>query len=147
MTASTTRDAWTWVLVILALGNLANGVWMLADPPGWFTGLPAAVPDFGPLNEHFVGDVGAAFVTFGAALLWAARAPRWRVPLVAPVTLFYVLHALAHVHDTTRGLVGPAHWAIDLPAVYLPALLMVLLLWLLARAARTADTPGSRPTH
>jgi hypothetical protein len=133
------RDVWRWILVAAAAGNVLNGAWMLADPSGWYTGIPAAVPDFGPLNEHFVRDIGAAFLVQGAALAWAAFAPRWRVPLVAPVVLFYVLHALAHVYDTARGLVGPAHWAIDFPAVYLPALLMIVLLWLLARAdARAA---------
>src|SRR5262245_5683082 len=35
------------VLWLLALGNLANGLWMLADPTGWYGGIPAAVPDTG----------------------------------------------------------------------------------------------------
>ena len=132
-TAHATRDVWTWVLVALGISNLANAAWMLSSPGGWFSGLPAAVPDFGPLNEHFVRDIGSAFLTCGVALIWAGFVPRWRVPLVAPVTLFFVLHALAHVFDTTRGLVGPAHWLIDVPGVYLPALIMVALLSVVAR--------------
>jgi hypothetical protein len=112
---------------------------MLARPVGWYHDLPAAVPDFGPLNEHFVRDIGAAFAVQGVALVWAALVPAWRVPLVAPVALFAVLHALAHVYDTARGLVGPAHWLIDLPAVYVPALLMATFLWLLARQAPAAS--------
>jgi hypothetical protein len=132
--AHATHDVWTWVLVALGVGNIANAAWMLGSPAGWFSGLPAAVPDFGPLNEHFVRDIGSAFLTGGVALIWAAFVPRWRVPLVAPVTLFFVLHALAHVFDTTRGLVGPAHWLIDVPGVYLPALIMVALLSVVARA-------------
>jgi hypothetical protein len=133
-TTAARRDAWYWVLVAAALGNLVNGAWMLADPPGWYSGIPAAVPDFGPLNEHFVRDIGAAFVVQGVALAWAAFVPAWRLALVVPVALFYVLHAVVHVYDTARGLAGPAHWAIDFPAVYLPALLMAVLVWLLARA-------------
>lgn len=132
--APAARDAWTWVLVALGLGNIANAAWMLAAPGGWFTGLPAAVPDFGPLNEHFVRDIGSGFLAQGVALLWAAFVPRWRVPLIAPVALFVFMHALAHVYDTTRGLVGPEHWAIDLPGVYVPALIMVALLWIFAHA-------------
>lgn len=130
---TTARDTWRWVLVVAALGNIVNGLWMLADPPGWYTGIPAAVPDFGPLNEHFVRDIGAAFLVQGIALAWAAFVAAWRLPLVVPVALFYVLHALVHVYDTARGLAGPAHWAIDFPAVYLPAILMAVLVWLLAR--------------
>src|SRR6185295_14229260 len=115
------------VLVLNALGNFANGAWMLADPAGWYRGLPAAVPDFGPLNEHFVRDIGSTFVTLGAALLGAALVPAARVALLAVVTMFYVLHALVHVLDTGRGLVGPAHWTIDFPGVYVPALLFLTL--------------------
>ena len=136
--AATGGDGWRWVLLVLALGNVGNAVWMLAQPVAWFHDLPAGVPDFGPLNEHFVRDIGSAFLVQGLALGWAAFSPPWRVPLVAPVTAFAVLHALAHVYDTGRGLVGPAHWLIDLPLVYVPALLMVVVLALLARAPAPA---------
>jgi hypothetical protein len=137
-------DGWTIALGLGALGNIANGLWMLADPRGWFHGIPAAVPDFGPLNEHFVRDIGSTFVTLGAALLWAALVPALRVPMLAVVTLFSVLHALVHVVDTVRGLVGPAHWGIDFPAVYLPALLLVTLTAALWRSRRLHDPRASR---
>lgn len=129
------RDGWTIALGLFALGNLATGAWMLIDPVHWYFTLPAGVPDFGPLNEHFVRDVGCAFVTQGVLLGGAALVPPWRVPAVAVVALFYVLHALVHVIDTVRGLVGPEHWLIDLPGVYLPAALVVGLTWVLARRA------------
>jgi hypothetical protein len=124
------------MLGLFALGNLANGVWMLADPGHWYDTLPAGVPDFGPLNEHFVRDIGCAFTLLGMCLGWAAFVPRWRVAACGIVALFYVLHALVHVLDTLRGLVGPEHWAIDLPGVYLPALILVGLTWLVARRSR-----------
>jgi len=132
-TAAPSRDVLTWVLVALGAGNVANAIWMLASPAGWYTGLPAAVPDFGPLNEHFVRDIGSAFLTLGISLVWAAFVPRWRVPLIAPVTLFFVMHALTHVFDTERGVVGAEHWTIDLSGVYIPALIMAALLWIVAR--------------
>jgi hypothetical protein len=131
--AAYTFDAWTIVLGIFALGNLANAIWMLADPAHWYFNLPAAVPDFGPLNEHFVRDIGCAFFVVGAALAVGAFIPRWRVAACAVSAVFYVLHALVHVVDTLRGLVGPEHWRIDLPGVYISALLLVVLTWLVAR--------------
>lgn len=134
--AASGRDVWFYVFAIAAIGNIANGAWMLADPPGWYAGLPAAVPDFGPLNEHFVRDLGGTFTVLGIALLWGAVVPRLRLPMLAIVTLFYVLHALVHVYDTLRGLVGGAHWAIDFPGVYLPALLLVVLTVAVARSDR-----------
>src|SRR5262245_21152199 len=65
---ATSRDPWTIVLGVAALGNLANGAWMLADPVHWYENLPAGVPDFGPVNEHFVRDIGCAFMVLGLAL-------------------------------------------------------------------------------
>jgi len=105
---------------ILGLLNLANGLWMLLAPAGWYLHLPAAVPDTGPLNPHFVRDIGAAFVTIGAVLLLAAPS---RGVLLA-VTLFYVLHAVVHVTDLAAGRLGAGHWLIDLPGVFLPALVL-----------------------
>jgi len=126
-------DNWRWVFGIAALGNVANGAWMLADPPGWYRGLPAAVPDTGPLNEHFVRDIGAAFTVMALALGWAAVRPALRVPMLVLVAAFYGLHALVHVLDTVRGLLPPSHWLIDFPGVYLPALLLAALAVVLAR--------------
>jgi hypothetical protein len=124
-------DTWTIVLGLFALGNLANGIWMLADPVHWYHTLPAGVPDFGPLNEHFVRDIGAAFAVLGGVLGVAAVVPSWRIPASITVAGFAVLHALVHVLDTLRGLVGPEHWSIDLPGVYLPALILTgIALWM-----------------
>lgn len=128
-----TLDAWTVVLGAFALGNVGSGVWMLADPAHWYWTLPAGIPDFGPLNEHFVRDIGCAFFVQGAALGVAAVVARWRVGVLAAVTLFYVLHALVHVLDTLRGLVGPEHWRIDLAGVYVPALVMIAVTVFAAR--------------
>ena len=128
-------DAWTIVLGLFALGNLANGLWMLADPAHWYENLPAAVPDFGPLNEHFVRDIGCTFFVLGVALGVAAFVPRWRIAACAAAALFSALHALVHVFDTLRGLVGADHWLIDLPGVYVPAAVLIAVTWLVARSA------------
>jgi hypothetical protein len=134
------RDGWFWVLAIAGLANVGNGLWMLADPKLWYTDLPAAVPDFGPYNEHFVRDIGGAFLAFGAALVWAAVRPAFRLPLVGVTALFFAFHAAFHVYDTARGFVDAEHWWIDLPGVYLPALVFAAFVWLLARPR----TPASR---
>jgi hypothetical protein len=128
-----TFDTWTVVLGFFALGNLANGLWMLADPVHWYLNLPAGVPDFGPLNEHFVRDIGCIYFLMGAFLAVGAFVPRWRVPALAVATLFYVLHAVVHVVDTMRGLVGAEHWLIDLPGIYLPAVILVGVTWMVVK--------------
>jgi hypothetical protein len=125
----------TIVLGIFGLGNVLNGLWMLADPVGWYLNLPAGVPDFGPANEHFIRDIGCAYLLIGVGLLWGAFVPRWRVAACLAAAGFSVLHALVHVVDTMRGLVGPEHWTIDLPGVYVPAVLLTLLTVAVARRA------------
>jgi hypothetical protein len=117
-------DLWAALIALVGAGSAANGVWMLLDPGHWYAHLPAGVPDTGPLNVHFVRDIGCAFLTVGAGLLWAWRRPAWRPPLVGVAALFYAAHALLHVHDTARGLVDAHHWLLDLPGVYLPAVLL-----------------------
>ena len=82
------------------------------------------MPDTGPFNPHFVRDIGCAFLAVGVALGWAAVVPRWRAALVPVAAVFLVGHGLLHAVDTLRGALGPAHWWLDLPGVYLPALVM-----------------------
>lgn len=136
MRSADRTDPWRWGLGLAALLNAGNAVWMLADPAGWYAELPAAVPDTGPFNAHFVRDVGSAFAVMSVALLWAAFRPALRAPLLGLVSVFYVLHALVHVTDTLAGRLPASHWGIDFPGVYAPALLMVAFTALAARPVR-----------
>ena len=120
------RELWFFVVAVIAVGSVGNGIWMLVDPGHWYEHLPAGVPDTGPLNSHFVRDIGCAFLTMGIGLSWALRNPEFRTPLVGVVALFYVAHAILHVYDTAIGTLGSDHWLLDLPGVYLPALLLAL---------------------
>ena len=63
----------------------------------------------------------------------AAARPAVRLPVVAAVASFYVLHALVHVTDTLAGRLPPSHWLIDFPGVYLPAALLLAFTALVAR--------------
>lgn len=117
-------DGWGWVFVVFGVGTLGNALWMLAGPMHWYTDLPAAVPDTGPFNPHFVRDIGCAFLTVSTALLWAAFSPRVRQPLVAIAAVFLISHGCLHAYDTLRGALGHDHWWLDLPGVYFPAIVM-----------------------
>ena len=129
-------DAWGWVLLVLGIGSLANALWMLVDPGHWYDELPAGVPDYGPLNVHFVRDIGCAFGTVGVAQIWAAFDRRLRLPLVAIAALFLGAHAALHIHDTLRGIVASDHWWLDLPGVYLPALVLAIATCVCVRTQR-----------
>ncbi len=132
-------DGTGWLFLILGLGMLANALWMLAGPMHWYTELPAAVPDTGPFNAHFVRDIGCAFLTVGIGLIWAALNERHRLPLAAISALFLGAHALLHVYDTARGALDSDHWQLDLAGVYLPAILVLVAV---SRLARRARAPG-----
>jgi hypothetical protein len=133
MERANARDPWLWVLLVLGVANLGNAAWMLAAPADWYARLPAAVPDTGPFNSHFVRDIGSAFAIVGVALVAGALRPALRVPALALSALFYVLHALVHVTDTLTGRLPESHWVVDLPGVYLPAAVLVVLTAVLAR--------------
>jgi len=100
----------------------------------WYTDLPAAVPDTGPFNPHFVRDIGCAFLTTGVALIWAAKSHRFRLPLVSIAALFLAAHAILHFYDTISGALGHNHWLLDLPGVYFPGVLLPIIAFRLARA-------------
>jgi hypothetical protein len=126
------------MMFVLAVGVLTvgNAVWMLVGPMHWYTDLPAAVPDTGPFNPHFVRDIGCAFLATGIALIWAYRRPDYRVPLVSIAAVFLAAHAILHAYDTLRGALGHDHWLLDLPGVYLPGLaLPVIAIRLASREA------------
>ena len=112
---------------VLGLFNLANGLWMLAAPADWYEHLPAGVPDTGPLNLHFVRDIGAAFTTIGVAFCVTAPRARERRAVVLAAGLFAVLHALIHVADLLAGRLPYEHWLIDLPGVFVPAIFLAVL--------------------
>jgi hypothetical protein len=112
---------------LLGASSLANGLWMLLSPAGWYSGIPAAVPDTGPLNFHFVHDLGVVFSVAGLGGLWCARNLDRCRPVHLGLMLFFSGHALVHVAEILSGRLSHAHWWIDLPLTFSPALALLLL--------------------
>lgn len=131
-------DTWAIVLALFGLGNLANGAWMLASPAHWYVNLPANVPGTGPLNEHFVRDIGCIFFLLGVALLFAIRRRELRLPAMIAATAYSVAHALVHVLDSWRGLLPPGQWRFDAGPVYFATLLLLVM------TIRMASQPEQR---
>jgi hypothetical protein len=113
----------TWLIALLGVATLVLGGWLAADPDS----SPAAA--FPPLNEHLIHDSAAAFLTFGIALLVAARVPSWRLPVLVVAALWNGLHAVSHVVDVDRAATRSAGiWtAVELSAV--TVILALLALW------------------
>jgi len=139
-------DGWGYVLLLLGVGSVVNAGWMLADPLAWYHDLPAAVPDTGPFNEHFVRDIGCAFLAVGVAQVWAAFSPVHRAPLVVVAAIFGVGHGVLHVFDTARGAVPHEHWWLDLPGVYVPAVALAIVTLVSLRAGGGTHAPRAHRT-
>jgi hypothetical protein len=116
-----------FIYLLFSLLSLSNGAWMLLFPQSWYTDLPADVPHTGPFNAHFVRDLGVAFVVSGLAFAWSARNIDRSYPVHIGLTIFFTGHALIHLLDIATGHLPTTHWLIDLPGVFLPALLMLVL--------------------
>mgnify|MGYP001441877836 CR=1 FL=1 len=116
--------------LILAALLAANGVYMFLDPPGWYAAVPG-VPNTGPLNLHFVRDIGIAYFTAGAALAWSVFGAGWRGAALA--ALFIGGHALLHLGELILG----HHRDVilnEIVAVHLPAVLIVAITFMQRRA-------------
>jgi hypothetical protein len=115
---------------ILAAAMAANGVYMFVDPAGWYAAVPG-VPATGPLNYHFVRDIGIAYFTAGTALAWSVMGGGWRASALA--ALFLGGHALLHAGET---MLGHHHDVLlnEIVAVHLPAVLVVVIAVLQRRA-------------
>lgn len=115
-------------LIALALAVLlgGNGLFMLAMPFTWYLAVPG-VSETGPLNGHFVRDIGCAYLVAGSAAVWVGLDRRaWPAALASGG--FLALHAALHLAEMLGGH-GLGHLATDLPAVFLPAALLLWLGW------------------
>ena len=115
------------IYLFFCLLSIFNGAWMLLFPLSWYTDLPAAVPNTGPFNQHFVRDLGVVFLLIGFAFGWAALNINRSRPVHLTITAFFTGHALIHLADIISGRLPHSHWLIDTPGVFLPAMLMILL--------------------
>lgn len=107
--------------------SIGNGLWMLFLAENWYFNLPAGIEDTGPLNTHFVHDIGLVYCIAGiAAFYCASRIDNCKAVHIG-LTLFTVGHALIHVIEILIGLLPPSHWLIDLPLLFVPAILILLI--------------------
>ncbi|CAF3234255.1 unnamed protein product [Rotaria sp. Silwood2] len=120
-------DRWTIICLVIASINILNALWMLIAPEHWYYNLPAGVPEFGPSNIHFIRDIGCIFFLLGIGLIFAAFYLSYRLPLFTMNTAFYVLHMLVHVHEVVSGRIRLSMFWVDLPGVYIPAVVFFIL--------------------
>ena len=83
-------------LVIVGLFNIANGLFMLADPSAWYARVIGDIP-MGMMDAHFIRDVGFAYLLSGVGLIWGIRAGATAAAFALAGAVWPVLHAFFHL--------------------------------------------------
>lgn len=111
---------------LLAAGLIANALAMIFYPHAWYDTVPG-VAYTGPLNTHFVRDIGCAYLVSAGGLAWRA----WRGPAASASSLlgagFLMLHVFVHLGETLAGICGWRSLLHEVPGVVLPALAALAL--------------------
>ena len=113
--------------LIGAILSFANSIWMLFSPWSWYEKFPAEIPHTGPFNAHFVRDLGVVYLVVALAFAWSAKNVERSLIVHLALTVFFVGHALIHLADIAAGRLPHAHWLVDMPGVFVPALLLLIL--------------------
>ena len=125
--------AMTIVLYVLGAYHFATGIVAYFMTEFFYERFTAHT---GPLNEHFLGDVGAAYMTAGLALLLAAYIDRWRVPFSVSAVLFLGLHSLIHITEMVTGQLDGTQTASDLVTVILPTVFVGVVVYYSVKLAK-----------
>jgi hypothetical protein len=113
------------IYTILGGISLGNGLWMLVSASTWFKQMPVGAEDTGPLNHHFVHDVGLVYVLVGLGAFWCGHRLKNCMEVHLSITLFMAGHALIHVCEILTGNLATTHWLIDFPLVTFPAIVLI----------------------
>ena len=80
------KSASLGIAMLLGVAMIANGIFMLVSPEGWYLAVPG-VTSTGPFNQHFLRDIGLIFLLLGGAFLFGAALSNSRVLLWAAASI------------------------------------------------------------
>lgn len=122
------------ILAILGAFHLATGLWMIADPMGWYMAVPG-VAESGPANHHFIIDIGLAFIASGAGMMSVLRGTLTTAAFALAGATWPALHALFHIWGWFTGHAPTsAHmWLSEAVGVIVISLVGFALAWMHAR--------------
>jgi hypothetical protein len=132
------------LLIIGALYGVGNGIFMLVEPIGWYNFIDT-VKATGPANEHFIKDVGIAFLVSGMLLIYAAINPimRWGTAVVG--NLYLTFHGVLHIYEVLAGICSPDIFWQDAPGVLGFPLLVWIGIGILLARQRISAAPLPKP--
>ncbi|MEO9613703.1 MAG: hypothetical protein ABJG86_16620 [Nitratireductor sp.] len=116
------------ILLLVALYQATNGLFMLAMPELWYQNIPD-VTHTGPLNTHFVRDIGFGFLAAALSLALAARR-RGADATIWPGAAFLGGHAVLHLTEMALHGIAPLAGARDIATIVVPGLTpLAVALW------------------
>lgn len=123
------------VVALVTLFALFNGAFMLWDPFGWYQAV-STVKFTGPPNQHFIRDIGLAYLASGALLAFALPnlPTRWLGAFAG--SLWLGAHGLLHIWEVVTGVCAPGIFWQDAPGVLGPSLLVWAALGILVAKQR-----------
>ncbi|HEV2568721.1 hypothetical protein [Sphingomonas sp.] len=125
---------------LLGAAMAANGLAMLGDPQAWYARVPG-VTATGAYNQHFIRDIGLAYLLTGLGFIAGAVRPAQRTWLWFASSLWLAGHALFHLWEVAVSICGPDAIGRDFTGVTLPALIGLALACL---AWRTGPAEAAR---
>jgi hypothetical protein len=125
------------LLALAAIAATANGGFMLMDPYGWYQAVPT-VKFTGPPNQHFIRDIGIAYLTCAAFLAFSTVRPSTRWLAAVAGGLWLSLHGLLHIWEVLTGTCTTDVFLRDVPGVLGPPLLVWIGLCILFVRQRIA---------
>jgi uncharacterized protein YjeT (DUF2065 family) len=125
------------LIALTALFCVVNGGSMVWNPQAWYQMLPT-VQATGGFNQHFIRDIGLAYLTAGVMLGYAARFPsgRWLAALAG--VLWPTMHGAFHVWELLSGIGAQHNFWMDAPGVLGPPILVWVALGILMARQRIA---------
>jgi hypothetical protein len=125
------------LVALVAIIALANGLYMLWDPFGWYQAVPT-VKFTGPPNQHFLRDIGLAYLACGVLLVFAALNLRMRWLAAVAGSLWLAMHGALHIWEVMTGICAGSVFLADAPAVLGPPILLWIALAILFARQRVA---------
>lgn len=127
---------------VAALVALGNGLFMLADPIGWYQWVDT-VKGTGPANAHFIRDIGLAYLICALLMGYGAvNLPmRWGAALAGAGWL--TLHGALHVWEVMQGLCAPGIFWTEAPGTLGPPLLALIGIAVQAGRMRVIAWPAT----
>jgi hypothetical protein len=132
----------SWLVLILAVFFLGNGVVMFFAPHAWFFELVPGVPETGSFNAHLVQDGGTFNLAIGVGLLMTFADPMRHLSAVVIAAVASLMHSALHIYSHEAGLLSLKYIGTEIGGIYVPTLVLIAIAIYLLRAPRSAVSPA-----